>query len=72
MNAHVYISVSAKVERSNKGKRVRVRAEDGRAVRCCNAWRSTLLGAGLVRVLALDMGTHWNVPAQGVAHAHIR
>ena len=53
------IQVTAQVERSRKGRRVRVRAVcDGRAVQCCAAWRMTIVGR-VVTINAHDDGKHW-------------
>lgn len=53
----VPIAVSVAIERDKKGRRLRVRGPDGRAVRCCKAWRPTVQGAAAI--MARDVGTHW-------------
>ncbi len=59
----VRLMVAARVERSRKGRRVRVRAvADGRAVQCCNAWRARVAAGGEpVAILARDAGAHWRM-----------
>lgn len=63
--AAVLIRVTARVERSRKGRRVRVRADDGRAVQCCTAWRASIVNAGPVSILAHDAGAHWRMAGAG-------
>jgi hypothetical protein len=64
MTGAVLIHVTARVERSRKGRRVRVRADDGRAVQCSAAWRVTI-GAERVAILAHDAGAHWRMAGAG-------
>lgn len=63
--AAVELRVIARVEKSRKGRRVRVRALcDGRAVQCCTAWRARMADAPPATIRAVDMGAHWRmVPA---------
>lgn len=53
----VPIGVTVAIESGKKGRRLRVRGPDGRAVRCCKAWRAS--APGYVVILARDVGTHW-------------
>lgn len=53
----VPLAVTVAEERSKKGRRLRVRGPDGRAVRCCKAWRATTAGHAVI--LARDVGTYW-------------
>lgn len=65
--APLLIRVSARLERSNKGRRVRVRCvEDGRAVQCCTAWRARL-GDSVATIRARDAGAHWRMVPDGAA-----
>ena len=65
MSGPVLIHVSAKLERSRKGPRVRVRCDaDGRAVQCSTAWRASVVGRGPVPVLAHDAGKHWRMAGE--------
>ncbi len=55
------ITVSARIERSKKGKRVRVRCvDDGRYVQCCKGWRVGVVGTR-ARIQAVDAGPNWRM-----------
>ena len=53
----VPLAVTVTLETGKKGRRLRVRGPDGRAVRCCKAWRAS--APGYAAILARDAGTHW-------------
>lgn len=68
-SAPVLIHVTARLERSRKGRRVRVRCvADGRAVQCGKGWRVGI-GCEAVPILAHDAGAHWRMAGDGAGEA---